>query len=108
MIEAAEQLASVAENKAASKQLAAGGLRKLVADKGCHSNEVMEDLTALKIHSYISEPNRGGGTGGTKQRHEWRCTGIGDASEASAASACSGSAARGSNAALRIYTRRAG
>ena len=64
VIEAAEQLAAVAENKPAREQLAADGLAELVADKGYHSNEVLEDLAALEIRSYISEPERG--------RRRWR------------------------------------
>jgi transposase len=64
VIEAAEQLAAVAENKAANEQLAAGGLEEIVADKGYHSNEVLEDLAALGMRSYISEPDRG--------RRNWR------------------------------------
>jgi transposase len=64
VIEAAEQLAAVAENKIAKERLAAGGLQELVADKGYHSNEVLEDLAALEIRSYISEPDRG--------RRRWR------------------------------------
>jgi transposase len=64
VIEAAEQLAAVAENKPAREQLAAEGLTELVADKGYHSNEVLEDLAALEIRSYISEPERG--------RRRWR------------------------------------
>jgi len=64
VIEAAEQLAAVAENKAANEQLAAGGLEEIVADKGYHSNEVLEDLAVLGLRSYISEPDRG--------RRNWR------------------------------------
>jgi len=64
VIEAAEQLAAVAENKQANERLAADGLAELVADKGYHSNEVLEDLEALEMRSYISEPERG--------RRRWR------------------------------------
>lgn len=64
VIEAAEQLAAVAENKQANERLAADGLAELVADKGYHSNEVLEDLAALEMRSYISEPERG--------RRRWR------------------------------------
>ena len=63
-IEAAGQLTAVAENKAANEQLAAGGSEEIVADKGYHSNEMLEDLAALEIRSYISEPDRG--------RRRWR------------------------------------
>lgn len=34
-------------------------VRELVADKGYHSNELLKDLTALGIRTYISEPVRG-------------------------------------------------
>jgi transposase len=64
VMEAAEQLARVATNPQANEQLAAGGLEELVADEGYHSNEALEDLAALKIRSYISEPDRG--------RRRWR------------------------------------
>ena len=30
-----------------------------MADKGHHSNDVLTDLTALEIRSYINEPDRG-------------------------------------------------
>lgn len=64
VIEAAEQLAAVAQDKAANEKLAAGGLEEVVADKGYHSNEVLTDLATLEIRSYISEPDRG--------RRRWR------------------------------------
>src|SRR5690606_7491680 len=32
---------------------------ELVADKGYHSNEVMVDLEAIGIRTYVSEPGRG-------------------------------------------------
>jgi transposase len=59
VIEAAEQLAAVAEDKGANEKLAAGGIEEVVADKGYHSNEVLTDLAALQLRSYISEPDRG-------------------------------------------------
>jgi transposase len=34
-------------------------IRELVGDKGYHSNELLKDLRALGIRSYIAEPNRG-------------------------------------------------
>jgi transposase len=64
VMEAVEQLATVATNQRANQRLAAGGLQELVADKGYHSNEVLADLAALKIRTYISEPDRG--------RRRWR------------------------------------
>ena len=37
----------------------APGPREVVGDKGYHSNEVLTDLRALGLRSYISEPDRG-------------------------------------------------
>ena len=34
-------------------------MRAIVADKGYHSNEVLVDLQALGVRSYVSEPDRG-------------------------------------------------
>jgi len=34
-------------------------VKEVVADKGYHSNETMKDLSAMKIRSYVSEPDRG-------------------------------------------------
>ena len=34
-------------------------VQELVADKGYHSNELLEDLTILGVRTYISEPMRG-------------------------------------------------
>jgi transposase len=35
------------------------GLEEVVADKGYHSNQELEDLEAVGVRSYISEPDRG-------------------------------------------------
>ena len=35
------------------------GISEAVADKGYHSNQVMVDLEAVGVRSYISEPDRG-------------------------------------------------
>jgi len=35
------------------------GIQELVADKGYHSNEVLEAMTELGVRTYISEPDRG-------------------------------------------------
>ena len=35
------------------------GIEEVVGDKGYHSNEMMADLKALGLRSYISEPDRG-------------------------------------------------
>ena len=40
------------------------GVVEVVADKGYHSNEVMRDLRALELRSYVAEPERG--------RRKWR------------------------------------
>ena len=36
-----------------------GVINEVVADKGCHSNQVLTDLAALDLRSYIAEPDRG-------------------------------------------------
>ena len=58
LTEAAEQL------EAAAAETERGGARveqvcEVIADKGYHSNEVLTDLKALEIRSYISEPDHG-------------------------------------------------
>ena len=35
------------------------GVKEVVADKGCHSNETLVDLAAMGVRSYIAEPDRG-------------------------------------------------
>jgi transposase len=50
LIEAAEQVETVAPD---------GEIKEVVADKGYHSNQVMVDLEAVGVRSYISEPDRG-------------------------------------------------
>ena len=35
------------------------GMAEVVADKGYHSNETMVDLAAVRVRSYIAEPDRG-------------------------------------------------
>ena len=51
LIEAAEQVETVLPDS--------DGLKEVVADKGYHSNQVMVDLEAVGVRSYISEPDRG-------------------------------------------------
>jgi len=51
LIEAAEQIETVVPE--------GEGLTEVVADKGYHSNQVMVDLEAIGVRSYISEPDRG-------------------------------------------------
>ena len=51
LIEAAEQIETVVPDS--------DGPEEIVADKGYHSNQVMVDLAAIGVRSYISEPDRG-------------------------------------------------
>jgi transposase len=51
LIEAAEQIETVVPDSE--------GPEEVVADKGYHSNQVMVDLEAVGVRSYISEPDRG-------------------------------------------------
>lgn len=64
MQQAVENLLAVREKEAAAKKLADPVAMELVADKGYHSNEVLTDMAALGIRTYISEPDRG--------RRNWR------------------------------------
>jgi Transposase domain (DUF772) len=57
--QAVENLVAVSELEAAAKKLADPLVMELVADKGYHSNEVLTDMAALGIRTYISEPDRG-------------------------------------------------
>jgi transposase len=51
LIEAAEQIETVVPDRE--------GPAEVVADKGYHSNQVLVDLEAIGVRSYISEPDRG-------------------------------------------------
>jgi len=51
LIEAAEQVEEVRSNGA--------GIEEVVGDKGYHSNQLLVDLEAVGVRSYISEPDRG-------------------------------------------------
>jgi len=51
LIEAAEQIETVVPDS--------DGPKEVVADKGYHSNQVLVDLEAVGVRSYISEPDRG-------------------------------------------------
>jgi transposase len=57
--QAIENLVAVSEEESAAKKLADPFGMELVADKGYHSNEVLTDLAALGVRTYISEPDRG-------------------------------------------------
>jgi len=55
LIETAEQLEEAANGAEETvEELSEGD-----ADKGCHSNRVLTDLTELEVCSYVSEPRRG-------------------------------------------------
>lgn len=54
-----ENLLAVREKEGGAKKLADPVAMELVADKGYHSNEVLTDMAALGIRTYISEPDRG-------------------------------------------------
>ena len=51
------------------------GVEETVADKGYHSNQVLVDLHAAGIRSYIPEPERGSRTW-RKEKSRSRCTPI--------------------------------
>ncbi len=51
LIEAAEQIEAVVPDS--------DGPKEVVADKGYHSNQMLVDLEAVGVRSYISEPDRG-------------------------------------------------
>jgi transposase len=53
-----ETLITAAENVEKAKPKS-DVVQELVADKGYHSNELLEDLTILGVRTYISEPMRG-------------------------------------------------
>ena len=57
-------LEAVSQDPEASKHLHSKPLSEVVTDKGYHSNEVLVDLKASAIRSYISEPDRG--------RRDWK------------------------------------
>ena len=53
-----ETLTTAAENVEQARP-ESDGIQEFVADKGYHSNQVLQDLTELDIRTYISEPDRG-------------------------------------------------
>jgi transposase len=61
LIEAATQIAAAAEvaNSESEELVNPEGPAELVADKGYHSNEVLKDLQAVDVRSYVPEPDRG-------------------------------------------------
>lgn len=58
-MEAAEQMEEVGKEPAAEERMHAQGWEEVVADKGYHSGAMLEDLRAIGVRSYISEPQRG-------------------------------------------------
>ena len=62
--EAMDVIADVCEDADAAAALSSSVFTELVADKGYHSNEVLQAQAELGIRTYISEPNRG--------RRRWR------------------------------------
>jgi transposase len=59
VVEAAEQLNSVAAEEQTGRGIAEPVVQEVVADKGYHSNETTRDLRDNEIRTYISEPDRG-------------------------------------------------
>ena len=59
LIETAEQIEALVDNRKAAEQLNENCLTEVVTDKGYHSNEIVMDLADLGIRTYISEPKRG-------------------------------------------------
>ena len=101
---AAEELEAVA----AATDGETAVIDEVVADKGYHSNQVLVDLAALDLRTYIAEPDRG--------RRKWkRKAAARDAVYANrrriaarAGGRCSGTEANDWNARMRISTRPAG
>ena len=69
LIEAATQIAAAAEvaNSETEELVNPEGPAELVTDKGYHSNEVLKDLKAVGVRSYVPEPDRGRRNWGGKQ-----------------------------------------
>jgi transposase len=57
--EVVENLQAVIDDPEAKEQLGESLMTELVADKGYHSNAVLEALEEQGVRTYISEPNRG-------------------------------------------------
>jgi transposase len=99
LIEAAEQIEAV--------QPDGDGLQEVVGDKGYHSNQLLVDLEAVGVRSYISEPDRGRQAWKKNADARERSTVIVAAYEACAVCACYDCAANAWNGPSRISTRRA-
>jgi len=59
LVEVAEQIESLTTESAATPNLDSEPVSEVVTDKGYHSNDVLTDIAALGIRTYISEPKRG-------------------------------------------------
>src|SRR5271168_146002 len=59
VIAATENLRELADDPRTEDKIAENFMDESVADKGYHSNQMMLDLAAMNIRSYIAEPDRG-------------------------------------------------
>jgi transposase len=59
IIAATENLREVSDDERVEDKLHENWMSEVVADKGYHSNQTLEDLEEMSLRSYISEPNRG-------------------------------------------------
>jgi transposase len=82
IVAATENLREVADDPRTEDKLHENWMSEVVADKGYHSNQMLEDLQTMEIRSYVSEPERG--------RRNWR-----DKPEAKAAVYANGRRTRG-------------
>ena len=57
--QASENLRAVRDDERVSEKISDAWASEVVADKGYHSNDTMQDLRAMQLRSYISEPDRG-------------------------------------------------
>jgi len=57
--QASENLRAIVDDQRVSEKISDDWASEAVADKGYHSNDTMQDLRAMQLRSYISEPDRG-------------------------------------------------
>jgi transposase len=57
--QASENLRAIADDERVSETISDAWASEVVADKGYHSNDTMQDLSEMQLRSYISEPDRG-------------------------------------------------
>jgi transposase len=100
LIEAAEHIEAVLPTGEA--------LQEVVGDKGYHSTQSLVDLEAVGVRSYISEPDRGGGTGRRTLPRATPCIGIAGAFAVPAANGCCGCAGNAWNGPSLISLKPAG